>query len=491
MRLRHRRLHRSAAVIVFSLFLLAFLQSCTPVSPPTVGSNAVEASADESGPDDQETDAIEMDGTTENSNDTGQPSDISPDPTATLTPLPTASTTPAAHPDPSDDMERGPYPEATEIEADEGQVSLIAGGDVLMHSHLINGGLEADGDYNYDYAFRYMNRLTAQYDLSLANMEGTLAGEPYTGFPLFSAPDAVASGMASGGFNIAQTANNHIIDKSSAGFFRTIDVLRANGMTVSGSRASFDEPFYQLFDVGGVKVAMTSFSYETVRQDGLRALNALIIPEDVRGLVNSFSMQEPYMGEDFARMGRLAQTMRNNGAEIVIFNIHWGTEYSVEENWYQQTLAGVLADNHVDLIIGSGPHVVQPIKEVKASDSEHSTLVYYSVGNLLSDQVYSTADTNGLAEDGILASVRFRRGSDGQMEIVEAGYIATYVYKVRTGDAATRNTIIPVEAALADPGNFEIDGRTDLLTASKSRTSQIMAGNQSEQHEILSLNAYK
>lgn len=381
------------------------------------------------------------------------------------------------YPNPSDPMEEGPFPVAVEFPGDGQHVSLLVGGDVLMHSYLINGGLQADGSYDYNYAFEHLKSLTAAVDFAYLNMEGTLAGAPYSGFPLFSAPDQLAEAIAGSGFDMAKTSNNHAIDKGTAGLDRTISVLRDQGLIVSGSRQSMDEPFYQLTDIGGIRIAFATFTYETIRQGGQRALNALIIPEDMTGRINSFSMEEPYMSADFARMGRLAKTMREAGADFVVFNIHWGTEYSSDENWYQQTLSQILADNGTDLIIGNGPHVIQPIKEISSTTSDHKTLVYYSVGNLLSDQLYGTADSAGRAEDGLLAEIHLERQADGQVRIQSAAYIPTYVYKVKTADTASLNTIIPVRAALADPAAYGVEAAIDLLQASLTRTETVMGNN--------------
>lgn len=388
----------------------------------------------------------------------------------TIDPIPTFT--------PSDSMEIGPLPTAVQIDGDGDRVSILAGGDILFHSYLINGGLEADGTYNYDASFKHLLPLTADIDISYVNMEGTLAGPPYTGFPLFSAPDSVATSIRNAGFNMVTSANNHSIDKGTAGVIRTVDILRDEGLVVSGTRKSLDEPYYELFNVGGVDVALATITYETIRQEGRRGLNGIVIPSDAEGLVQSFSQEEPYMSEDFLRYGRLAKRMRDNGAEIVIFNVHWGTEYSTDQNWYQETLAQVLADNDVDLIIGGGPHAIQPIVEVQSKLSSHKTLVYYSVGNLLSDQLYSTADSNGLAEDGLLAEVHFLRDKSGKMRIDQAHYIMTYCFKDKFAQDKTKNTIIPVQQALENPEAYGMENHVNLLQASLNRTSSIMAKNQ-------------
>lgn len=470
----------SLTTLIVIIIIAALANSDAFVKPPTWSTTVSGSSEDSS-------DTTPVASTTQV---TPPPSsETTTEPTTEATTEPTVAPTQAPaiqwYPNPQDVMEQGPLPTPHPLPGDGESVTLLAGGDVLFHSYLINGGRQTDGSYDYNYAFQHMETLTAEVDFAYLNMEGTLAGEPYSGFPYFSAPDAVATAIAGSGFHMAKSANNHSIDKGPAGFDRTIAVLREEGLIVSGTRQSLDEPFYQLVDIGGVKLGFATFSYETIRQNGQRALNAIVIPQELAGRINSFSLEEPYMSQDFARMGRLATVMREQGAEIVVFNLHWGTEYNTEENWYQKALAQQLANANVDLIIGNGAHVVQPIKEVRSQTSEHRSLVYYSVGNLLSDQLFGTADSQGYAEDGMLAEVRFERADDGRMRATAASYIATYCYKVKNGDYSTLNTIVPVRAALQNPAAFGVEGAVDLLQASLIRTDRVMAGNAVESLPVI------
>ncbi len=483
--MKHERSFPKTVLFLITILITAlsftFLSACQTVMPPQNQSSAISESktgGEASTTNERPSPTVSPTATPSSESTSQTSSSIEETSEETGTSEPPAPI--IQNPNPLDPMEEGPFPQAVKMDGDGRQVRILAGGDVLMHSYLINGGLREDGSYNYDYAFRHLPALTDRADLSIVNMEGTIAGAPYTGFPLFSAPDAIASAIRSGGFDMALTANNHMIDKGTAGLIRTVDVLEDNGLLVSGTRRSKDEPFYQLVNIGGIRIAFATFTYETIRQNGSRALNALIIPKDAEGLINSFSMEEPYMSRDFERMARLARTMRDNGADAVVFNIHWGTEYNTSENWYQATLSQKLADSGVDLILGFGPHVIQPVKEIKASSGDHRMLVFYSVGNLLSDQLFGTADSNGFAEDGLLAEVLFTRLDDGKVVIGGYDYIETYCYKIKTDSNKTRNTIVPIRLALADPAAYEIEGAEELLRASLARTESIMAGNQLE-----------
>lgn len=106
------------------------------------------------------------------------------------------------------------------------KATIMFAGDVLMHSYLINGGETEDATYDYDYLFQPISSFLSVADYAICNMEGTLGGKPYTGFPLFSAPDELAGAIRVGGFKAATNANNHTIDRGYEGVLRTHNVLK-------------------------------------------------------------------------------------------------------------------------------------------------------------------------------------------------------------------------------------------------------------------------
>ena len=161
----------------------------------------------------------------------------------------------------------------------------------------------------------------------------------------------------------------------------------------------------------------------------------------------------------------------------IVFCLHWGTEYSSAENEYQTRIAQSLADAGVDVIYSCGPHVLQPIKTVNSSDGARQTLVLYSAGNFVSDQLFSTANNQGRAEDGLMMYVKFERQTDGSVKLADSSYVLTYCYKNKYASAKTYNTPIPVSAALADPDAFGAGGYQDLLKASLQRSESLMSKN--------------
>ena len=111
-----------------------------------------------------------------------------------------------------------------------GHLRLVFAGDLMGHMPLHSAALQPDGSYDYSPCFQYVKDYIQSADVAILNLEVTLAGKPYTGYPCFSAPDAIAEAAHQAGFDVFTTANNHCMDKGSRGLERTLDVLDTFGM---------------------------------------------------------------------------------------------------------------------------------------------------------------------------------------------------------------------------------------------------------------------
>lgn len=368
----------------------------------------------------------------------------------------------------------------------ESSVSLGMVGEVLMHDWVLNGGLQEDGSYDYDYIFEYLKPELTKLDYSIANMEGTLAGPPYAGYPLFSAPDEVARAIAVNGFDMAITSNNHMLDRGVEGLDQTLQVLQDAGLETVGSSLSAETPTYVMKELNGIKVGFSAYTYETIRQGEYRGLNGIPMPLGLKDRFDSFSQENDLLEIEAEIMQQRVRDMREEGAEIVVFLMHWGTEYTTAEDWYSQYYVQKLADVGCDLVFSSGPHVIWPIKTVKASEGDHELLCFYSSGNIVSDQYYDTGNANGRTEDGLLCLARYERDETGAITLADVGYIATYCSKTKLSADSSRNRVVPVEAALADPAAYRAEGVLNLLTASKERTEIALSPSAVSGHEIKS-----
>ena len=236
-------------------------------------------------------------------------------------------------------------------------VSLFIVGDIMSH-RAVSKSAETFGFSSF---FKHIADRIEAADLAIGNMEFPLAGKPYTGYPAFSGPDAYPQYLSDIGFDIFLTANNHILDKGTAGLKRTIDVLEKKGLTYTGiaADAQADTLLNPLMvHVRGLRIAIVNFTYGT--NTG---------PWDPWPKVN-------YM----RKKDILPMLQRARGADLVMVFPHWGVEYRLHHDPEQEEMARWLVENGADVVVGAHPHVIQDVQYIDGKP------VLYSLGNALSNQ---------------------------------------------------------------------------------------------------------
>ena len=328
--------------------------------------------------------------------------------------------------------------------------SIASQGDLLMHGGVIRSGAQGDGTYDFESVFRYVKEYVSGYDLALANLETTFGGDanPYQGWPLFNVPDAFGDSIVEAGYDLLLTSNNHCYDTLMAGFKRTIEVSRDKGLMVLGSRLTEEEPNYAVVDLNGIQVGMVSYTYTTSMSGGKPSLNGNS-PVENPALVNYFSYTN--LDKFYSELTDILEKMKSEGAEATMLFIHWGTEYEIVENNYQDTIAQKVCDLGVDVIVGGHPHVVQPVQLLSSAvDPEHKTVCIYSLGNAVSNQRISEMRLKtGHTEDGVLFAVTFEKYSDGTVYLAGAEVLPTWV-NLSSVNGKLEYNILPLEDAKRD-----------------------------------------
>ncbi|MEI7834129.1 MAG: CapA family protein [bacterium] len=247
-------------------------------------------------------------------------------------------------------------------------------GDILMHMDLVRSGYNADaGGYDFTRVFAPVAPYLHQADYAVGNLETRMAGAEmgYSGYPRFNSPDELASGLKASGFTMLATANNHSMDMGWGGIVHTLDTLDAAGLAHIGTARSAEERAAPAFvTIKGIRVAFLNYTAET---------NELPVPKSRPYAVNLLQPEKI-----------LADTskVRKNGADVVIAVLHFGEEYEPKPNKYQRNIARQLLEGGVDAIIGSHPHVVQPIEKitVQRNGAPYTGVVAFSLGNFASTQ---------------------------------------------------------------------------------------------------------
>ncbi len=290
-------------------------------------------------------------------------------------------------------------------------------GDVMQHDGQINAARnKTNGTYEYEDGFKFVKPIIHEYDIRIANLEVTLAGKPFKGYPQFSAPDELAETLVSSGFNVILTANNHSCDRGSKGVIRTLDQLDKLGVKHTGTfrnQEERDKNYPLVVEENGIKIAMLNYTYGT---NGLEVAKPLII-----NYIDSTIIKE-----DIAK----AKTMN---VDYIVCNMHWGTEYKFLPNKYQKTYEAVCYRAGADMVIGGHPHVVQPI--VKKTINEKDKLTVWSLGNFVSNM--QTRPTRG----GLMVGAFIQKRPE-HIQITKVQHHLVYTLKKNEG-AVTQYYILP------------------------------------------------
>lgn len=316
------------------------------------------------------------------------------------------------------------------------EINLVAVGDMLLHGGIHNSSLQADGSYDYTHVFEHTMDRIAAADIAVANQEVILGGVELgvSSYPTFNSPQAFGDALVDTGFDVILHASNHTMDKDTVGVLNTIHFWKEKhpDITYLGINESPEERSeIPVVDVNGIRIAMLNYTY---------GLNGFTLPGDKPYLVN---LMDEWHKEQIAEDLHNAREL----ADFVIVYPHWGTEYVLNATDEQRTWAQFFADNGADLIIGTHPHVVEPVEWITAADGRQ-TLVYYSLGNYISIQYYNYSMLGGFAEVTIRKDSEGTYVSDYDMDFLVTHYTAgrtemtTYFLSDYTDDMASRHAIL-------------------------------------------------
>lgn len=365
--------------------------------------------------------------------------------------------------------------------------TVINTGDIILHSTVLDGAKTGDGNYDFSAFFTQATNYFKAADLATANLEVTLGGTEsgaFSGYPAFNAPDSVLDTIKNSGLNFLTTANNHCYDTGLFGLKRTVQQLRAKNIDFIGTKESDADPTYMIKDVNGVKIGMVAYTYENSSGAGQKSINGNIVKAEANSLINSFSYDR--INAFYTEAQSVVKDMNQQGADAVVFYMHWGEEYQLNANTWQKTIAQKLCNIGVDVIVGGHPHVVQPIELIYSEDSQNTTVCLYSMGNAISNQrkeLMNPECTTGHTEDGVLFEFTFTKYGDGETALTAVDVIPTWVNKYR-GGSGYQYTMYPLEsAAMAESYGFDAQTLAKAKASFERTKKQIASGlTQCQQH---------
>ena len=330
------------------------------------------------------------------------------------------------------------------------RLSLLFAGDVMGHDSQIASAFDSNSkSFDYTSCFAAIKPYVEAADIAVANLEVTLAGRPYTGYPQFSSPDALALTLKEAGFDALVTANNHCVDRGKPGLERTIAMLDSFNIPHTGtfvdtvSRMN-DSPL--LLEKNGFKIALLNFTYGT---------NGIAVPKG--SIVNHL---------DTALMRKDIQKAKEFGPDVIIVFTHWGLEYQSFPGKKEKDLTEFCFRLGVQLVIGAHPHVLQPMEWRKESNQ----FVAYSLGNFVSGQRKRYTDGGAMAYIE-LEKIQFKPDSS-TTNIDSAGYYLQWVY--RTPDKYKDYYILPAYNVENDSLSIVKDAASKALYKTFAEDSRLL-----------------
>jgi poly-gamma-glutamate synthesis protein (capsule biosynthesis protein) len=304
-------------------------------------------------------------------------------------------------------------------------------GDIMGHDSQIASALQADSSYDYNEVFAYLKNEISEVDVAIANLEVTLAGPPFKGYPQFSSPDALAVAAKKAGIDIFGTANNHSVDRGKSGLIRTIHVLDSLELKHTGTFVSLEEkeatsPLF--IEQNGFKIALLNYTYGT---------NGIPVPSPT--IVNLI---------DYASIKAEIDLAKSNNPDKIIMYIHWGTEYEHHPNKNQADIADFCFKNGVNYIIGNHPHVIQKSEWLQDSLKDER-FITWSLGNFISNQRKQYTD------GGQMIKLVLEK-QNNEVIIKESGYLLTWVY-TPTVDNKKHFHILPCAKFELQPDFFTLE----------------------------------
>ena len=297
----------------------------------------------------------------------------------------------------------------TPEETQESKLSLLMTGDGLIHNQLALYAQTNDG-YDFKPYLSEIKDYVKSFDLAYYNQE-TPFGTPghYTFYPVFSVPSEYGDAMIDAGFNMVSLASNHAFDAKENGVINSLNYWRGqDNIMFNGTADSFEnQKNYQIMEKNNITYALLSYTYGT---------NGINVPSGKEYLVSVYS-------DELAK--RDIEALRDK-VDVLIVAMHWGVEYQLEPTATQKSQAEYLASLGVDIVIGNHPHCLQPI------EWKGDTLVIYSLGNFISNQIelYSSIGYKGAV--GAFAMVNIEKDKSNNIDINDLKVDLIFTYRNET-----------------------------------------------------------
>ena len=284
--------------------------------------------------------------------------------------------------------------------------SMIMVGDALIHSSVYNDAYH-NGTYDFKPQMTLIKEKTINYDIAYYNQETILGGTSLglSDYPTFNSPQEVGDAFIDAGFNLVSLATNHTVDRGKQAVLNSREYWNGKeGVQAVGSYSSEEEKKEiesKVLEVNNIKYAMLNYTYGT---NGMPVSDSYLVnvwPTDIDNINNPDSDSKYQAYKD--TVAKDIENLRDK-VDVLMVAMHWGVEYTHTPTAYERDMAKFLADHDVDIIIGTHPHVIQPVEWID------DTLVIYSLGNFISAQYQNQGTcTNYKCMVGLMTSLKITK----------------------------------------------------------------------------------
>jgi len=257
----------------------------------------------------------------------------------------------------------------TENTQEDNTIRLVMVGDILLHTRVSDSAHLDDGTYDYNPVFAHTSDIISEADIALVNEEVIIGGEELgvSGYPSFNAPYAIGDALVENGFDVILHATNHAMDKGKRGLQNCMSFWYENYpdiavLGIHDSEEAQNDIFY--YEQNGIKIAILNYTYGT---------NGISLPGDMPWSVDLLDKDKV--------ISDLSKAEEN--ADFTVVCPHWGTEYNLGISEQQKKWTKIFVENGADLIIGTHPHVIEPVEWYEDENTGNKALVYYSLGNFV------------------------------------------------------------------------------------------------------------
>ncbi len=323
----------------------------------------------------------------------------------TPTPMPTLQTT----------AEPTPEPEPTPASA---RIRFI--GEISADTNVLTAAQQEDGSYDFSSMFSMIAGAVSDADYTVGDVEGSMGGigEGYSGKKDYNTPESIIPNLKDAGVDMLALANDHALDAFFEGLLDTLKNCTEAGMAYAGAASTQEEhDTPNIVEINGIQVCFLNYTTTLNSKEKSTSEDAIIYGVNLASKSNASADVE---------------AARAAGADVIVAIVSWGEDGSTKTTDVQKKVAKVLTGAGVDVIIGYGPRVIQPVYWLEEKDSDgnvtHRTLCATSLGTFLSDS------SDKYQDFGTIFEFTIQEGDDGSFAVESPVSIPTYVWRMTDGD---------------------------------------------------------